>query len=630
MKPRAAFCVDVFRAHSHGLGTLVRAVVASSSLSSLTLQRWLLAFIERPHAPLRIAVLAVVLLLPCLATGLALDDYVLALKSLPSTQLQALPSQPLSLFTFTTGDPAQNSLLMDEAALLPWWSEPRHLNAFFRPLSALTHLLDFRVWPDAPWLMHLQSLAWYALLLSVLARVYRALEPSAPLACGFALLLYAVDDAHGATVGWIANRNALVSATLALPALTAHHRALTAGGSRLLAPLWLALGLCAGESAFCVLGYLVAYALHWDRAGWRERLFSIAPYLLLFVLHRALYHALGLGSFGSAAYHEPLREPVAFMATLAFNLPVLLSAQLFLPLADFGFWGESGVRAPLWCISFASLLVCGYCGAGLWRRERAVRFWATGMLLAAATVSASAPGERLLLAVGIGAAPLLARVMLDARFMSGATLPHGPKRGFISALVILHLVVAPLLLPVRACVYQVLAAATARLDRGLSAAPTIADKTVVVLNAPMNILLSYMQVARAWRGTPRPAHLYWLSTASSETVVTRTAADELLIQQTQGFLNRPEDTHYRADSRSLRSSTVIERAGMHIQIAESRADGRPASVRFRFDAPLEAAQYDFRVYEDGELKPWSPGAVGRSVSLPAEDFGALLLAEVLR
>jgi hypothetical protein len=616
--------------HGHGHGHARHSLcgmVVSRRLSSLIFQRWLLAFIERPP---RIVALAVLLLLPCAATGLALDDYVLALKSQAATVLPALPSQPLELFTFTTGDPAQNARLMDEAALLPWWSDPQHLNAFFRPLSALTHLLDFRLWPSWPTLMHLHSLVWYALLLIVLGYVYRTLEPAAPLACGFALLLYAIDDAHGATVGWIANRNALLSATLALPALAAHHRALTARGPGWVAPLWFAQGLCAGESAFCVLGYLVAYALHVDQRSRRQRLVSLAPYVLLFLAHRAFYHTLGLGSFGSAAYHEPLREPGAFLAALSFNLPVLLSAQLFFPLADLGFWGDSGLRLPLWLISVLSLLVCAYYGAGLWRRERMVRFWATGMLLAAATVSASLPGERLLLAVGFGAAPLIARVLLEADILGPSVMPHGARRGFVSALVALHMLAAPLLLPLRACAYHVVASAAARLDRSLSTAASITGQSVVVLNAPMNILLSYLQIARAWRGEPRPAHLYWLSTASSETLVTRTASDELLVQQAQGFMFRPEDTHYRADLRGLTRSAELSRPGMTIQIADSLPDGRPASVRFRFAAPLEAAQYDFRIYRDGELVPWSPGAVGQSVSLPAVDFGQLLLAEVRR
>ena len=597
----------------------------------MTLQRWLLAFIERPRAPLRIASLAVVLLLPCIATGLALDDYVLALKSEPVTRMAALPSEPLSLFTFTTGDPTQNARLMDEAALLPWWSEPKHLNAFLRPLSALTHVLDFRAWPDLPWLMHLHSLAWYALLILVLASVYRALEPEASLAAGLALLVYAVDDAHGATVGWIANRNALLSAALALPALAAHHRAVQRKQPASIAPLWLALGLFAGESAFCVLGYLCAYALHLDSRSRRQRLLSLAPYVLLFIGHRVLYRVLGLGSFGSGAYHEPLREPLAYLITLAYNLPVLVSAQLFLPLADLGFWSDESVRIPLWIVSVLSLAVCAYYAAPLWRRERVLRFWTTGMLLAAAIVSASLPGERLLLAVGFGAAPLIARLLLEARILSpDVSLPHGAWRGFVSALIALHLIVAPLLMPIRASMYHVVAAVSARLDRSLGADPGIRNQTVVVLNAPMNIFVSYLQIARAWRNEPRPGHLYWLSTASSDTHVTRTATDELTIEQSSGFLFRPEDTHYRADLRSLGSSAVIERPGMQIQIADTMPDGRPSRVRFRFASPLEAAQYDFRVFRRGELVPFLPGPLGQRTTLPAEDFAQVLLSEVLR
>ena len=154
----------------------------------------------------------------------------------------------------------------------------------------------------------------------------RALEPKLPLVAAFALLLYAIDDAHGATLGWIANRNALVSATLALPALSAHARAVSTGKARWAAPLWVLLGLCAGETAFCIIGYLFAYALHLDKRPTRTRVLSLAPYVLLFVGHRALYHAFGLGSYGSSAYHEPLREPmlaVDFERELEMNLSAM-------------------------------------------------------------------------------------------------------------------------------------------------------------------------------------------------------------------------------------------------------------------------------------------------------------------
>jgi hypothetical protein len=124
--------------------------------------------------------------------------------------------------------------------------------------------------------MHAHSLLWFGALLFALAHVYRRIEPSAPALCGFALLLYAIDDAHGATVGWIANRNAIISACLALPALAYHHRWVAEGFRRgaWLAPLWLLLGLCAGETALCIIGSLVAYACCLDARPWRERALS--------------------------------------------------------------------------------------------------------------------------------------------------------------------------------------------------------------------------------------------------------------------------------------------------------------------------------------------------------------------
>ena len=104
--------------------------------------------------------------------------------------------------------------------------------------------------------------------------------------------------------------------------------------------LCVGLGLCAGEMALCVVGYLAAYALCLDSRRLSTRVWSLVPYVSLFVAHRVLYRVLGLGSFGSSGYHDPLQEPGAFLASLAYNLPLLLSAELFAPIADLAFLGD--------------------------------------------------------------------------------------------------------------------------------------------------------------------------------------------------------------------------------------------------------------------------------------------------
>jgi hypothetical protein len=588
------------------------------------------SWLARPRAPLRIVLLALLLTSPCLLSRMLMDDHWLALKAGVGDRIPGVSRDPLALFTFTTGDPQRNHQLIDEGALLPWWTEPRHLNAFFRPLSALTHVLDFRLWPRTAALMHAHSLLWFGALLFALAHVYRRIEPSAPALCGFALLLYAIDDAHGATVGWIANRNAIISACLALPALAYHHRWVAEGFRRgaWLAPLWLLLGLCAGETALCIIGYLVAYACCLDARSWRERALSLLPYIALLIAHRWLYHALGLGSFGSSGYHDPAREPIAFARMLGYNLPVLLSAELFVPVADLGFFGDVRGRGALWCWCVTTLLGLGWLAWSLLRRDAHARFWALGMLLAAVPVSASVPGERLLLALGFGGAALLARLL--AAFLATRRVVSPARRIATDGLLLLHLVAAPFTLPVRAYALEPLGRAMDRLDADLPRGPEVRAQTVVILNAPIDVMVSYVQVMRAVRGVPRPAHVYWLTSSSSETRVTRLDARTLRVEQARGFLLRPEETHYRADAGSLPVSASVTLSEMQARVVRVLPDARPQLVDFTFRDPLESARYLFRIYRDGALLPWPMPAPGGSIQLPAQDFFQLVASEVLR
>lgn len=607
--------------------------------------------LARPRATWAIIALATLLVAPSIATGFWLDDYVLAIKSRASSPIPALPTDPLWLFTFTTGDPTRNQALIDEGVMLPWWSDLRHLNAFFRPLTSLTHVFDFRVWPSSAAMMHLHSLLWYALALLVLSRVYRALEPDAPRLAGLALLLFAWDEAHGATVGWIANRNAVIAVALALPALITHHRAAT--GSRTaawLGPIWFALGLCAGETAISVAGYLLAYALCLDRRSARQRALSLAPYVVLLIAHRGLYRIFDLSAFGSSTYHDPFHEPFEFIAALSYNLPVLLSAELLLPLSDFAYLGAPELRLPLWTLSVLGLLALSAALIEPVRRDARARFWAAGMCLAAIPVSAGLPGDRLLLAVGIGACPLIARLLLAAadawpaaraaqRNPGTATAPVGVRTELaeggariswplVAVLAIIHGVVAPCMLPLRAAQLGPIVSIIDRLDAGIPKDAAVRGKTVVVLNAPVTFMVGYLQIQRAARAEPRPDQLLMLASSSSEVSVQRTGSARLRVELEEGFLRRPEETHYRADK--LASTNRVALRGLHFDVATRTSDGRPKAVDVTFDEPLESPRYLLRAYRDGRLEPWQPPAAGSTVRFAAQDFFRLLAEELVR
>jgi hypothetical protein len=598
----------------------------------------------RPHHWL--ALLAALLTAPSLAGGLVLDDHVLALGARPGADtVPGLHVSPLSLFRFTTGRADDNRALMDQGVLLPWWSEPHHLNAFFRPLSSLSHVLDFRLAPDAPWLMHLHSLLWLIALVLGVAHSYARIDPVTERARGtmtraaaLAVLLFAIDDAHGMTVAWLANRNALIAVTLALPALGAHHRWLTQGFApgRVLGPLCFALGLLAGETAVAVFGYLLAHAIVLDRSSIPRRVLHLLPYVAVLLAWRLAFAQLGLGSAGSGAYHDPLGEPLGYALALAQHLPVLLGSQLGVPVADLWFWGAPALQGAL--LVFAGLGALAVLGLAhvLLFHDRVARFWMIGMVLSSCAVAASVPGERLLLVPSIGGAALLAKLLLalyDAlRAPASALLPL-PRKLASFALLVLALVHGPMSLgglPVRASGMRVLGAAIAYADTGIARDASVRDRDVVIINAPFDVLVSYLQVGRIASGVPHPRHLNWLASASSPLSVTRIDEHTLRIAPERGFLYSAPEQHYRGNTSALPAGSRVELSAFTATVVSSTSDGRPAAVDFRFhnalggDSALQTLQF-----QDGALVRFEAPGVGASVVLPEADFFQTLAAQVL-
>src|SRR5688500_4306736 len=178
----------------------------------------------RWHATPRAAAFAIILLgvllaSPSLFTSPVADDLLHELLLRENPGVLGLVPRDIDLFRFASGDPARALALMNEG-VFPWWTDPTVRLAFFRPLSGITHWIDWHWFAGSPRLMHLQSLAWYAALLAVLALFYRRF--AARSTALLALLLYAIDDAHAPAVAWIANRNAIIAVCFAVLALGVH------------------------------------------------------------------------------------------------------------------------------------------------------------------------------------------------------------------------------------------------------------------------------------------------------------------------------------------------------------------------------------------------------------------------
>jgi len=105
------------------------------------------AWLAHRYLPLHLAGLGMLLCLPALGLGWHTDDHVhrAILTGLPGLDdnARAVPE----LFVFVRSETGEIQRQID-LGILPWWtSDELHL-AFFRPLSAATHWLDYRLWPE--------------------------------------------------------------------------------------------------------------------------------------------------------------------------------------------------------------------------------------------------------------------------------------------------------------------------------------------------------------------------------------------------------------------------------------------------------------------------------------------------
>jgi hypothetical protein len=278
-------------------------------------------------------------------------------------------------------------------------------------------------------------------------------------------------------------------------------------------------------------------------------------------------------------------------------------------------------------IVVATLALITLACARLLRRDATARFFATGMVLAAVPVATTFPADRLLSFIGLGAMGLIAQ-FLAAAARDRVMLGDGrARRIFATAIAVvlfaIHGLLAPPLLVARSRSMVAVARVIDRAEAGIPRDPSIADKTVVILAAPSDALAGYVPIMRASRHQPRPAHLYWLATATSAVTFTRVDDHTLHLTAPDGLLRYQVDQMMRSPRlRPFRAGDRIAMTGLTIEVTAVTPDGRPRDVTARFDKPLDDPSL---VWERWQGHTYVPIAAPRgTVTEPAVDFLKLL------
>jgi hypothetical protein len=255
----------------------------------------------------------------------------------------------------------------------------------------------------------------------------------------------------------------------------------------------------------------------------------------------------------------------------------------------------------------------------LLRRDAVARFFALGMTLALIPCCATFPTDRLLMSVGVGAMGLLARFIGQySRCQTPETPPsttRRTKRWSCYALIAVHLVLAPILLPIRAYSVAILGNAIAESAGNAPLGDHVADQTVVLVNPPNFFFAHYVALLPAYLGKPAPAQVRSLAPNMGFLVrpirVTRTD-DRTLVYEPEGgfpwFLARDA-------AHPLPVGHKVELTGFTAEVLSLTPQSLPAKVAYRFDVPLEDRDLVWLRYEWNRYVPFTPPAVGETVIL---------------
>ncbi len=575
-------------------------------------------WLSKRYLPCILALIAMALALPCLWTGLLTDDYVhrMILQRLPLA-LEYFRS-PLSMFVFLDGNPERTREFI-EAGIVPWWTIETVRLAFWRPLSAVTYWLDYRLWPNCFPLMHLHSMVWFGAVAALATVLYRRLMGAGCVA-GLAGLLYAIDDAHAMPVTWLANRHALLAVFWGLLAILVHDRWRRDGkrAAAFFAPVFLLLGLLSNEGAIAVCAYLFAYAVFVDRGRWLSRALTLVPYGVVVVGWRVLYSSLGYGASGSAGYVDPLGSPLRFAEALWVRGPLLFLGQWALPPSDLFLLWPPPVRFVISGAALFLLIVLLGVLMPLLRRDAVARFWCLGTMLALVPCCSSYPTDGILLFVGIGAMGLLAQFIGAMRTGTLSSPNPSALRSFTRPLyivfIIVHLIFAPLFLPLKICAAAAIGGPITACIDNAPLNESVADQSVIIANAPNCYYATYLHVMRALKGEPRPArvrHLGPNNIFSVPTRLTRTDARTILVEPEGGF----PMLLFRDKDHPLAVGQKIELTAMSAEVMTLTVEGWPLEVRYRFDVPLEDPSLVWLEFQGRRCALFTPPAVGESAVL---------------
>jgi len=585
--------------------------------------------------------------LPALRMGLLNDDWhhwgVLAGTSRLGQDLSRLGIAPEDSGRLSTAlseqfapvDPQRNLSELKNYGALPWWTYDGLRVCFWRPLSSFTHWLDYRVFGNSVVMMRVHNFVWLAVVMFLVATLYRRLMTPLWMA-GLAALLYVLDDSSYFPAMWIANRNIFLSLFFGILGLLAHHRwrrdnSTPAGIASVLCLLCSLLSAEAGVAAFA---YIFAYALALERGSRLRRGLSLAPAVLVIVLWRIIYNMLGRGASGGGFYSNPSSEPLRYLQAVLVRGPILLMGQWScLPADIFSYMHNSAkmVYFPFIVVFVVLVLIVLL---PLLRVNRLARFWLAGMYFSVLPICATTPMNRNLLFVGLGAFGLIAQftggIISKESWLPKSRIWRASAWALCVILLFVHL---PITIFGRVITPRATTEVIVKVNETMEidTADFSREQVLVVVNAPNPASLFYIPFQKACKAEPLPRAMRFLVPGFAALEVTRKDDKSLSVRAASGNLLSSQpgpklDMVYLFESVSvvrgagnrMHLGRKVELPGFSAEVVAVDGQGVPVEVLLKFAVSLDdpSLRWFWWRWKKDHYYPFKVPAVGEPVNIP--------------
>jgi len=530
--------------------------------------------------------LAFLVTAPAFWVGLVGDDYVHRSFLLDHLHSDSAPGVWWNMFQNPETVESQVSF-----GVLPWWTSPRLRVALFRPLATLSQYVDYLLWPEQPFWMHVHNSVLYALLVAAVAALYWRLLPSA--AASLAALLYAVDDAHALGTAWLAGRNTLLTALFAVLTLHLFIRARETGAMRhtLAAVCTLLLAHASSEGAVGIWAYIAAYELLLARSSLAARVRGLLPLAAAsgaWIVFTALQ---SYGVTGSGAYLDPREAPAQFLSEVMDRFPKLLVMQFGLA-GELSSHVEPRIARIASLVSYTLLLAISLLSVGARRRSAAWRFFLVGCIGSLLPLCAVGAVGRVLFVSGLGAHALVA--LLFTWGMQRVLMAWSSRSMRLAGSASLWSILA---IQSACTVHGALAAPSWWLSmhryiydvaQSLPSGKVLESSAIMILNSRDYLATPFVLLYRRLFSMPGPLLVHVLGVSTEAVRVQRVSDVSIELEAEHGYLSDPTSILVRPRNEPFHVGQVIDLFGARVEVTDVTPDARPARIRvdtFNIDDP---------------------------------------------